>query len=136
MARSDLADEELGVVDLSADAEIEADGNIFQVLACQARTRTTSELRLTAFGGLVNAILLVPHPALSWLAAGFAATGAYGLWGLLDAAARRRLSTDESPRATIKQLIGLRDLTAILGTGAALWAVLAFMAATFSNWHH
>ncbi len=111
--------------------------NVFQVLADQARTRTTQELRATTLGGLISAGLLWwQHPALSWLAAGFAATAAYGVWGLLDRAARAPSKAGARDRGTTAQLTGLRDLTALLGTGAALWTLFGFMAAAFSNMHH
>ena len=111
--------------------------NIFQVLAHQARTRTTQELRATTLGGLISGGLLWwQHPALSWLAAGFAATAAYGVWGLLDRAAQAPSTAGARDRGTTAQLTRLRDLTALLGTGAALWTLFDFMATAFSNWHH
>jgi hypothetical protein len=115
----------------------EGHDNLFQVLSHRARTRTRPELWLTAVFGLLNALLLSwRYPAFSWVAAGCAATGAYGVWGLLDRAARTRMSTEEPCRATIQQLIGLRDLTAVAGTVAALWAVLALTATALGNWVH
>jgi hypothetical protein len=111
--------------------------NIFQLLGHRARTRTSTELWLIAGCGLLNAVLLSwRYPALSWLAAGCAATGAYGAWGLLDRAARVRMSGEERCRGTSQQLRALRDLAAAAGTGAALWAVLALMATALGNWIH
>jgi hypothetical protein len=124
---------------LGVDSEPAAalEENVFQVLAQQARTRTTQELRVTTLGGLINAGLLWwQHPGLSWLAAGFAATAAYGLWGLLDRETQARTKVAERDRGKTEQLTGLRDLATLLGVGAALWALFGFMAATLGNWHH
>ena len=135
--RLDLADQEPIAVEPPDEAESEADENVFQVLARQARTRTPRELGLTTLGGVLNAVLIGwQHPALSWLAAGCAAAAAYGAWGLLDRAAQTSMSSEEACADTVRQLLGVRDLTAVLGGGAALWAVLDFMAAALGNWHH
>jgi hypothetical protein len=113
------------------------DGNVFDVLSEQARTRTTSQLWTTAVGGSVSAGLLWwQHPSLSWLAAGFAATAAYGVWGLLDRAAEMAMDGAGSDQGTTARLTGLRHLVALAGVGAALWAVLGFMAAALGNWNH
>jgi hypothetical protein len=113
------------------------DGNVFHVLSEQARTRTTSQLWATTVGGLVSAGLLWwQHPSLSWLAAGFAATAAYGVWGLLDRAAHTRMRGAGTDQGATAPLTGLRNLAALAGVGAALWAVLDFMAAALGNWIH
>jgi hypothetical protein len=110
----------------STDEEAATDENVFQVLGRQARTRTPHELWLTTGGALLSAGLVWwQHPALLWLAAGFLATAAYGAWGLLDRAA------DDTPAAD-----KARNLVAVIGTGAALWAVLGFMAAALGGWRH
>jgi hypothetical protein len=112
--------------------EPDADENVFQVLARQARTRTPTELWITTVGGALSAVLIwSQNPALSWLGAGFAATAAYGIWGLLDRAASGATSAVDT-----RQITGLRDFTAIAGGGAALWAVLDFMAKVLGNWQH
>jgi hypothetical protein len=118
-----------------SERESGADENVFQILGRQARTRTPPELWTTTVGGLVG-LLWWEDPGLSWLGAACAATAAYGLWGLLDRAAHTRMGAAATCRGPIEQLIRLRDFTAVLGTGAALWAVLDFMASALSNWHH
>jgi len=108
--------------------------NVFRVLGGQARTRSIAQLWVAFVGGAVDAGLIWwRHPMLIWLAAGCAAVAAYGAWGLLDRAIEAR-STNEADLA--HALDGLRDLTAIAGTAAALWAVLSFMAVAIGNWNH
>jgi hypothetical protein len=120
-----------------SDAERNAD-NVFRTLGNHARTRSVTELWITTVVGAVDAGLLWwQHPLLSWVAAGCAAMAAYGGWGLLDRAA----STKQPPatpdeRGELAFLTGLRDLAAIVGTGAAFWAILSFMAAALGNWNH
>ena len=114
------------------------ESNVFRVLAAQARTRSLPQLWIAALGGAVDAGLLGwRHPMLTWLAAGCAAVAAYGAWGLLDRAVEARTTTEPaaSPEG-LAQLGGLRDLTAIAGTAAAIWAVLSFMAVALGNWNH
>ena len=82
--------------------------------------------------GAVDAGLLWwRRPMLTCLAAGCAAVAAYGAWGLLDRALESRSGARETTA-----LDALRDLAAITGTAAALWAVLSFMAVALGNWNH
>jgi hypothetical protein len=135
--RVELGDCELSVPPSRGESESQPQENLFHVLGHRARTRTLSELWLIALCGLLNTVLLSwRYPALSWLASACAATGAYGLWGLLDRAAHTKMSTEEMSRRPIQALIGLRDLTAIAGTVAALWTVLALTTTALGNWVH
>lgn len=113
------------------------ESNVFRVLGAQARTRSVAQLWVAALGGAVDAGLLWwRHPMLGWLAAGGAAVAAYGAWGLLDRAIERRTADSAAQHEAVARLGGLRDLTAIAGTAAALWAVLSFMAVALGNWNH
>jgi len=122
---------------IAPDAERNTD-NVFRTLGNHARTRSMTELSITTIVGAVDAGLLWwQHPLLSWVAAGCAAMAAYGGWGLLDrAASARSQPTTPDERGELAFLTGFRDLTAIAGTGAALWAILSFMAAALGNWNH
>ena len=115
----------------------EREENVFDVLARQARRRSTSELRTTAVGCAFNAMLLVVyHPSLTWLASAFAAASAYGVWGLSD---RLRLIEEEkeSPnRATLRFLRVMRLGASVGGSAAALWAAFRLMAAALGGWQH
>jgi hypothetical protein len=123
-----------GLVPTDIEAE---DNNVFRVLGAQARTRTVAQLWVAAIGGAVDAGLLWwRHPMLGWLAAGCAAVAAYGIWGLLDRGIERWTTDPAAPNEAVARLGGLRDLTAIAGTVAALWAVLSFMAVALGNWNH
>lgn len=136
-------DEPLDVTVTSADqpvlvSQVERDeDNVFRMLGNHARTRSVTELWMTTLvGGADAALLWWQHPLLSWVAAGCAAMAAYGVWGLLDRTASTRQPATPDERGKLAQLVGFRDLSAILGTGAALWAILAFMAAALGNWNH
>ena len=129
---TDAAGEQLVAVEIEAE-----ESNVFRVLGAQARTRSLAQLWVAALGGAVDAGLLWwRHPMLTWLAAGCAAVAAYGAWGLLDRCIETRSTDAIAPRGTRAQLAGLRDLAAIAGTAAALWAVLSFMAVALGNWNH
>ena len=131
-AKPDAVGEELGTTDVEGE-----ENNVFRVLGAQARTRSVAQLWVATIGGAVDAGLLWSrHPMLGWLAAGCAAVAAYGIWGLLDRAIETRTTEPTTPRGMLAQLDGLRDLTAIVGTAAALWAVLSFMAIALGNWNH
>jgi len=127
----DVGGEQLGTSDVEDE-----ETNVFRVLGAQARTRSMAQLWVVALGGAVDAGLLWwRHPMLTWLAAGCAAVAAYGTWGLLDRAIESRSTEPDAPRETLA-LEDLRDLAAIAGTAAALWAVLSFMAVALGNWNH
>ena len=126
------AGERLVTIDVEAE-----ESNVFRVLGAQARTRSVAQLWVAALGGAVDAGLLWwRHPMLGWLAAGCAAVAAYGIWGLLDRAIETRTADPAVQHQTEARLGGLRGLTAIVGTAAALWAVLSFMAVALGNWNH
>ena len=113
------------------------ESNVFRVLGAQARTRSLAQLWVAAVGGAVDAGLLWwRHPMLVWLAAGCAAVAAYGVWGLLDRGIGTRSTRSRTSHELVAQLSALRDLTAVAGTAAALWAVLSFMAVALGNWNH
>lgn len=110
--------------------------NLFTVLGNQARSRSRSALWTTAIGSAVNAgLVLWQYPSFSWLAAGFVATAAYGAWGLVDRAIVAKMDESHDTPGAPNALPEMRGLIAIVGTGAALWAVLGFMAAALGNWH-
>jgi hypothetical protein len=109
-----------------------ADENVFRTLARQARSRSATQLWIITLGGAVDGIILGwTHPGLSWLATGCAATAAYGIWGLLD-----RAVPVDAPNAATSAAIDVRNVVAVLGTGAAVWTVLSFMATVLGNWNH
>lgn len=117
-----------GVIDGHLDA-VDEGQTIFDVLADQARERTTSELRTTAVGFAVNAALILwYHPGLSWLGAAFAAMSAYGVWGLAD-----RLNDETTSRGSRIVARILRRASAIGGTLAALFSAFWFMAAALGK---
>src|SRR4051812_29525935 len=121
---------------VTTDVEDE-ENNVFRVLGAQARSRSVAQLWVAALGGAVDAGLLWwRHPMLGWLAAGCAAVAAYGVWGLLDRGIQTRTVEPGGSTEPVAQLCGLRDLAAIVGTAAALWAVLSFMAVALGNWNH
>lgn len=117
------------IVPDSAPAE-----TIHAVLASQARDRTKLELWAgTLVGGANAALIWIRFPSLHWLAAGFAATACYGVWGLLD---RRVSDLDESPDSAqpSRMLIRLpRLLSGALGWAAALFAIGAFLTAALGG---
>jgi len=137
LGRDDEEREDAGEELLSASVdENEDEDNVFRVLGAQARTRSIAQLWVVALGGAVDAGLLWwRHPMLTWLAAGCAAVAAYGAWGLLDRAIEAKRAERDAPPEALA-LDSLRDLTAIGGTVAAVWAVLSFMAVALGNWNH
>ena|SRR5579885_1916455 len=114
----------------SADVERET---VNAVLAEQARGHTSGTLWRTALGGAMNAILVwTQFPSMQWLASGFTAVAAYGLWGLIDA--RIREVETGVARGNVVFARGLRVFTAIGGWTAALFAVVAFMRFLVRGW--
>jgi hypothetical protein len=106
------------------------DDDVHAVLAAQARGRAASELWTTAVGGAMNAsILWWQFPSLRWLAAGFIAVAAYGIWGLADRDTGQR-------RGTAALLAIIRGVAVGVGWIAAIGAVIAFMAAALGGWQH
>ena len=107
--------------------------NVFTVLADHARSRSVGALWTTAIGGVLNAGLVWwQYPAWSWLAAGFVAAAAFGAWGLVDRVVLARSALGDDARAP-DALPEIRKLIAVLGTGAAGWAVLTFIAAALGR---
>lgn len=127
-----------------ADIRVPADSpsrdlgeNVFQVLARNARGRSRVELRATALACGVNAAFIWwRHPGLSWLAAGLTAGAAYAIWGLLDRGSMDADAVGISARGRAAALRDVQPLVVIAGTGAALWSLLAFMAAALGGWQH
>jgi len=114
-----------------------SDDNVFVVLARQAHSRDGTELWMTALGGSVNATLVwLQHPKLHWLAAGFVAVAAYGIWGLADRAIASRPPRDLFLAVKRDLLIGIRGLAVPAGVLAAILAVGGFMAAALGGWNH
>lgn len=105
--------------------ETDEEETINRVLSTQARSRSPSELWMTAIGGTMNSILVWSQfPRLHWLASGFTAVAAYGAWGLLD----RMLAKDYS-REERRFLKSACVLAGIVGWAAALFAVASFITA-------
>lgn len=98
---------------------------INRVLSTQARSRSPSELWMTAIGGTMNSILIWSQfPRLHWLASGFTAVAAYGAWGLLDRMLARDYSREEK-----RFLKSACILVGVVGWAAALFAVASFITA-------
>jgi hypothetical protein len=113
-----------------------SDESLFVILARNARERSPTELWTTAVGGAVNTTFIWwQFPGLRWLAAGFAAVAAYGIGGLSERllAARAR---DRDAGWRGKALVAIRSAALVGGLGAAIGAVLGFMAAALGGWNH
>ena len=124
--------------DMSADppqrGSQEAD-TVFAVLAQRASERSSAELWTTAVVGSINAtFVLVQHPNLHWLGAGFAAAAAYGIWGL----ANRAIVTQNTRLTPLKRdlLRGLRGAMVPIGVVSVIAAVGSFMAVSLGGWIH
>lgn len=103
---------------------------IHDVLAAQARERTTLELSAGALVGSANAALIwMRFPSLHWLAAGFAATACYGAWGLVDRKLTELNESAEHRRITKMLMRVSRPLAGAFGWAAALFAILSFLTA-------
>jgi hypothetical protein len=132
MAASEI--EVAGRVDTDIDV-VDEGKTIFDVLANQARERSTSELRTTAVGFAVNASLILwYHPSLSWLGAAFGAISAYGVWGLADRLRSEELTGENTDRGSVLFTSGLRLGAAIAGSTAGLYAAFKFMAVALGHW--
>ena len=117
------------------ETSLQISDNLFAVLAQRASQRSGAELWTTAIGGSVNAaFVLSQHPHLRWLGAGFAATAAYGIWGL----ANRAIVTKSTRLAGVKLdlLRGLRGMMVPIGVVSAIAAVGSFMAVALGGWNH
>lgn len=103
---------------------------INRVLSTQARSRSPSELWMTAVGGAMNSLLLWSQfPRLHWLASGFTAVAAYGAWGLLDRVMNRPRFEKSYSREELRFLKGACILIGVVGWVAALFAVASFITA-------
>jgi hypothetical protein len=84
--------------------------------------------------GVLNAGLVSwQYPTVSWLAAGFLSAAAYGGWGLFDRAILAKEGRPDDTAFAADSLPEMRGLMAALGTLAAVWAVLGFIAAALGN---
>lgn len=121
-APSDVAEK------LPADA---IDGEtIHAVLATQARSRTPLELWAGTLVGAANAALIwTRFPSAHWLAAGFAATVGYGLWGLADRKLDALLAAPDSTRFSRTLMKALRAAAGVAGWAWALFAIATFVTA-------
>ena len=109
---------------------------VFSVLGDQARSRSRSGLWTTAIGGVLNAgVVWWQYPTLTWLAAGCLSAAAYGAWGLFDREILAKASRAENSAGPADSLAEMRGLMAVLGTGAAVWAVAEFLLFALGNWH-
>jgi hypothetical protein len=105
-----------------------ADGeSLHEVLATRARSRTTLELTAGVFVGAINAsVIWLRFPSAHWIAAGFAATVSYALWGLAD---RKLALLDRRPDG--RRLSRLLMRVARFGAGAAGWITALFAIGAF-----
>ena len=100
------------------------------VLAAQARSRTAIERWAGTLVGAANAALIwARFPSVHWLAAGFAATAAYGLWGLADRKLDALLASPDSTRLSRGLMKALRVVAGTSGWAWALFAIAAFVTA-------
>lgn len=112
-----------------------SDDTVFAVLAQRASERSPAELWTTAVVGSVNATcVLIQHPRLHWLGAGFLAVASYGIWGLTN----RAIVTQNTrlTRFKLDLLRGLRGMMVPLGVVSAIAAVGSFMAVALGGWIH
>ena len=118
-----------------SNARPQTDDNVFAVLAQRASERSPAELWTTAVVGSVNAaFVLIQHPRLHWLGAGFLTFASYGIWGL----ANRAIVTQDTQLTGVKMdlLRGLRGMMLPIGVISAIAAVGSFMAAALGGWIH
>jgi hypothetical protein len=100
------------------------------VLAAQARSRTAIELWAGTLVGAANAALIwTRFPSAHWLAAGFAATAGYGLWGLADRKFDALLAAPDSTWLSRALMKMLRVVAGTSGWAWALFAIAAFITA-------
>ena len=130
--------DEIQTTEEAAIARVEPP-DTFTVLAEQARSRTNWELGGTAIGSSVTSIFVwLGHPRLHWLAAGFAATAAYALWGLADRASETRPYVDGIENDTDAVLLRMAKLVAVSGgVLAAFITIFVLMAEMWGvGWRH
>jgi len=114
----------------SDSVELAEPETIHSVLAAQARSRSAIELWAGALVGAANAALIwMRFPSAHWLAAGFAATAGYGLWGLADRKLDALLSSPDSKRLSRALMKILRVIAGASGWAWALFAIAAFVTA-------
>ena len=120
----------------STPAPVSAGETVFSVLGEQARSRSRSGLWTTAIGGVLNAgVVWWQYPTLKWLAAGCLSAAAYGAWGLFDREILAKAGRADNTAEAGDALAEMRVLMAVLGTGAAVWAVAGFLLSALGNWH-
>jgi hypothetical protein len=117
-------------------APVSAGETVFSVLGDQARSRSRSGLWATLIGGVLNAgIVWWQYPTLTWLAAGCLSAAAYGAWGLFDREILAKASRADNRAGVPDALAEMRGFMAVLGTGAAVWAVAGFLLFALGNSH-
>ena len=122
--------------DGSSSALVDANANVFSILAQRASSRSSAELWTTTLGGSINATFIwMQHPSLHWLASGCAAVAAYGIWGLADRAIETR-SAEREYDVGFALLRATRALAVPVGIVAAVVAMGIFMAAALGGWIH
>jgi hypothetical protein len=120
----------------STPAPVSPGETVFSVLGDQARSRSRSGLWTTAIGGVLNAgVVWWQYPTLTWLAAGCLCAAAYGAWGLFDREILAKAGRAENSAGPADSLAEMRGFMAVLGTGAAVWAVAGFLLFALGNWH-
>lgn len=119
-----------------AESDVERAPNVYALFAARARREPDARLKIdAAFGGI--ALVTAPFlPTLWWLlACPIVVVGCYGIWGLAD-----RHLLDEDPPGELSArrdvLGGVKWAALMIGTLAAVGAVLGFMAAALGEWHH
>jgi hypothetical protein len=124
-----MPDRQEGEAIAESSSASSADGeSLHDVLATQARDRTPLELAAGALVGAVNAaVIWLRFPSAHWLAAGFASTMSYALWGLADRKLARLDQRSDATRFSRSLMRVARFAAGAAGWIAALFAIGAFL---------
>ena len=114
---------------------VSTEETVFSLLADRARGHSIGHLVLAAAVGVIDAVALVwSHPAAWALAALCAAAGAYGLWGLADRALTVRVEGGRQDSLLTSLIRVIREVTALVGFGAAIAAGAGLFGAALGTW--
>jgi len=107
--------------------------DIFHALAARARSTSDGRLVLAVIGGLAAAIGMAVWRPFGWmvLAGVCVCAAAFGAWGIAD----RELAEHESTRTCSHVVLHVvRVVSVVVGTCAAILAVLAMLRGAFGTW--
>jgi len=107
--------------------------DIFHALASRARSTSDGRLVLAVIGGLAAAIGMAVWRPIGWMVvAGIGVcAAAFGAWGIAD----RELTEREATRAPSHVMLHVVRVTSVIvGTGAAVLAVLVMLAGALGTW--